>query len=354
MQGAGTSHHRSEHPTIRPPPGADNGVEGTLKIVITGAAGFLGRKLSQALLARQGPLPGFDRPLTEVVGADLVPPPALEDTRFHPAACDIGDAGAVRELVADADLVFHLAAIVSADAEADFDRGMRVNLDGTRHLLEALRHGGRRPRLVFASSVAVYGGDLPATITDTTHLTPQTSYGTQKAAGELLVNDYSRKGFLDGRSLRLPTIVVRAGKPNLAASTFASSIIREPLAGQEAVCPVTPETSMYLLSPRRVIEAFQHAAGLPAEAFGKWRSVVLPGLTVSIGEMVETLRRVAGAEVAARVRFAPDPRIQAIVDTWPARFAPERGLAMGFAVDADFEEIVRAHIEDELGGRISG
>ncbi len=324
-----------------------------MKIVITGAGGFLGRKLSLALLGRQTPLPGFDQPLTELVGADLMPPPDLGDPRFRPAACDIGEAQAVRELVADADLVFHLAAIVSADAEADFDRGMRVNLDGTRHLLEALRHGGRRPRLVFASSVAVYGGELPDPVTDGTHLTPQTSYGTQKAAGELLVNDYSRKGFLDGRSLRLPTIVVRAGKPNLAASTFASSIIREPLAGEEAVCPVAPETAMYLLSPRRVIAALQHAAGLPAPAFGGWRSVVLPGLTVTVGEMVETLRRVAGDRVAGRVRWEPDARIQAIVAGWPARFAPERGLSMGFAADTDFEEIVRAHIEDELGGRIA-
>ncbi len=324
-----------------------------MKIVITGANGFLGRKLSLALLGRQTPPAGFDHPLAELVGADLMPPPDLRDPRFHPVACDIGDGQAVRELVADADLVFHLAAIVSADAEADFDRGMRVNLDGTRNLLEALRAGGRRPRLVFASSVAVYGGNLPETITDTTHLTPQTSYGAQKAAGELLVNDYSRKGYIDGRSLRLPTIVVRAGEPNLAASTFASSIIREPLAGEEAVCPVTPDTAMYLLSPRRVIAAFLHAAGLPASAFGGWRSVVLPGLTVTVGEMVETLRRVAGDKVAARVRWEPEARIQAIVAGWPARFAPERGLSMGFAADTSFEEIVRAHIEDELGGRIA-
>ncbi len=324
-----------------------------MKIVITGAGGFLGRKLSQALLGRQTPLPGFGRPLTELVGADLAAPPDLGDPRFRPVSCDIADAGAVRELVEGADLVFHLAAIVSADAEADFDRGMRVNLDGTRHLLEALREDGRGARLVFASSVAVYGGALPEIVTDTTHLTPQTSYGTQKAAGELLVNDYSRKGYLDGRSLRLPTIVVRAGKPNLAASTFASSIVREPLAGKEAVCPVAPETAMYLLSPRRVIEAFQHAAGLPAETFGGWRSVLLPGLTVTVGEMVETLRRVAGDRVVARIRWEADDRIQAIVAGWPARFAPERGLAMGFSADAGFEDIVRTHIEDELGGRIA-
>ncbi len=323
-----------------------------MKIVITGAAGFLGRKLTRALLQAEGQLAGFDRPLRELVAADLQAPSETGDPRFRGVSCDIGDPSAVAALVEGADLVFHLAAIVSADAEADFDRGMRVNLDGTRHLLEALRAGGRRPRLVFASSVAVYGGTLPDPVTDDTHLTPRTSYGTQKAAGELLVNDYSRKGYIDGRSLRLPTIVVRAGKPNLAASTFASSIIREPLAGEQAVCPVSPETAMYILSPRRVVAAFRHAAALPAEAFEDWRSVILPGLTVTVGEMVETLRRVAGEEVAARVRFAPDPRIQAIVAGWPARFAAERGRALGFSADADFEEILRAHIEDELGGRI--
>ena len=203
--------------------------------------------------------------------------------------------------------MFHLAAIVSANAEEDFDLGYRVNLDGTRHVLEACRALPEPVRLVFASSVAVYGGDMPAVLDDGTILTPQTSYGAQKAAGELLLNDYGRKGFVDGRALRLPTIVVRPGKPNRAASTFASSIIREPLAGQEAVCPVERDAEMYILSPRRVIQALIHAFELPAEAFGMTRMLTLPGITVSIGEMVDALDEIAGERVAHRIQWQPDP-----------------------------------------------
>jgi nucleoside-diphosphate-sugar epimerase len=207
-------------------------------------------------------------------------------------------------------------------------------------------------RLVFASSAAVYGGDMPHMLDDSSVLTPQTSYGMQKAAGELLVNDYSRKGFVDGRALRLPTIVVRPGKPNKAASTFASSIIREPLAGQPAVCPVERGAQMYILSPRRVVEAFLHAFELPADAFGMVRMLTLPGITASIGAMVDALTQVAGEEVAKRISWEPDPMIQKIVAGWPAGFDARRARDMGFQADASITEIVRAHLDDELGGVI--
>ncbi len=328
-----------------------------MRIVITGGAGFIGKKLARALLAR-GTL--MDRngtvqsirtiTLFDVVEADGLP----DDPRLETTAGDITDPAAVDALIGPrTDGVFHLAAIVSANAEQDFDLGYRVNLDGTRHVLEACRALPEPIRLVFASSVAVYGGEMPAVLDDTTILTPQTSYGAQKAAGELLLNDYGRKGFVDGRALRLPTIVVRPGKPNKAASTFASSIIREPLAGQEAVCPVERDAEMYILSPRRVIRALTHAFELPATAFGMTRMLTLPGITVSIGQMVDALAGIAGERVAGRIRWQPDPVIQKIVAGWPARFDARRGRRMGFEPDADVGEIIQAHIEDELGGNIA-
>ena len=276
-----------------------------------------------------------------------------EDARVTSIAGDITDLAAVHQAIRD-DVggVFHLAAIVSANAEEDFDLGIRVNLEGTRNVLEACRALPQPARLVFASSVAVYGGDMPEVLDDGTILTPQTSYGAQKAIGELLLNDYSRKGFVDGRALRLPTIVVRPGRPNRAASTFASSIIREPLAGQEAICPVGRDAAMYILSPRRVVEALIRAFELPPEAFGVTRMLTLPGITVSIGEMVDALREVAGERVAARVKWQPDPMIQKIVAGWPTAFDARRARAMGFKADPDFASIIRAHVEDELGGVI--
>ena len=328
-----------------------------MRIVITGAAGFIGKKLARTLLAR-GTL--MDRhgtvqvireiTLFDVVEADGMP----DDPRLDTVAADITDAAAVGSVIGRrTDAVFHLAAIVSANAEEDFDLGYAVNLDGTRHVLEACRTLPEPVRLVFASSVAVYGGAMPEVLDDATILTPQTSYGAQKAAGELLVNDYSRKGFVDGRALRLPTIVVRPGRPNRAASTFASSIIREPLAGEQAICPVERDAEMYVLSPRRVIQALIHAFELPAADFGMTRMLTLPGITVSIGEMVDALEEVAGTAVARRIQWQPDPRIQKIVAGWPARFNARRARAMGFEPDADVAEIIRAHIEDELGSRIA-
>jgi nucleoside-diphosphate-sugar epimerase len=327
-----------------------------MKIVITGGAGFIGKKLAAALLSKDGiEVAGAGRqPLRKLTLFDVVEAEGLpDDPRLARLAGDITDADQVNALIAhDVDAVYHLAAVVSANAEADFDLGMAVNLDGTRHVLEACRQRGTTPKVVFASSVAVYGGDMPEIGHDDMILNPQTSYGAQKAAGELLVNDYSRKGFIDGRALRLPTIVVRPGKPNKAASTFASSILREPLAGQAAICPVSPDSVMYILSPRRVIEALLHALSLPAEAFGPARMLTLPGISVSIGEVAKALAEVAGAEVADRIQWRPDPAIQKIVSGWLPAFDARRARDLGFQPDTDIEEIIRAHVEDELGGVI--
>jgi nucleoside-diphosphate-sugar epimerase len=220
-----------------------------------------------------------------------------------------------------------------------------VNLDGTRHLLESCRKLARPPKLVFASSVAAFGGVMPDVLDDSTTPTPQTSYGTQKVIGEYLVADFTRKGFIDGRSLRLPTIVVRPGKPNLAASSFASGIIREPLAGVAAECPVPDDTGVWILSPKRVVESFIHAHDLPGDAWPSTRVVNLPGITLSVREMLDAMGRVAGAETVQRVKFVPDARIQGIVKTWPVRFRTERADAMGFKADDGFDGIVRDHLE---------
>jgi D-erythronate 2-dehydrogenase len=322
-----------------------------MHIVITGGGGFIGRKLALRLLERGLAGSAVERlTLFDVVAAEGVP----DDRRLRVVSGDIGDAGQVRDLIGPGvDGVFHLAAIVSGNAEEDFDLGMRVNLDGTRHVLEACRALGTGPRLVFTSSVAVFGGEMPEVIEDHTIDTPQTSYGAEKAAGELLVADYARKGFLEGRSLRLPTIVIRPGRPNKAASTFASSILREPLAGEEATCPVERDAAMYILSPRRVVDALVHAFELPQESFRGFRGLTLPGITATVGEMVDALGRVAGERAVARIRFEPDPRIQAIVAGWPSRVDAARARGLGFRADEDMDAIVRAHVEDELGGRIA-
>ena len=326
-----------------------------MRILITGGAGMIGKKLAQALLER-GYLTGADgskNEIDKVVVFDMMAPePSLpDDSRLEIVTENITEAGLIRSLVTeDTDTVFHLAAVVSAGAERDFDLGMNVNLFATHELLESCRHLETTPRLVFASSVAVFGGDMPPVIEDGTTLTPQTSYGTQKAIGELLINDYSRKGFIDGRSLRLPTIVVRPGKPNLAGSTFASSIIRDPLQGQSAVCPVAPESKMWILSPRQAVHSFIHAAEIPAAKWGSSRAVALPGLTVSIQEMVDNLADIAGPAVAERISWEPDDFIQQLVDGWPYRLAPKRAEALGFEADESVRDIIQAFIEDDLAG----
>src|SRR5712691_10062960 len=318
-----------------------------MRIVITGGCGFLGRRVAIRLLERGSGIGSVD----ELVLFDNTAPalPLPEDKRLRLVTGDIADRDTVTRLIAPGtDAVFHLAAIVSGEAEANTELGYRVNLDGTRAVLDACRAPGTAPILIFASSLAVYGGDLPPAVGDDTALTPQTSYGTQKAIGELLVNDYSRKGFVDGRALRLPTVVVRPGRPNRAASTFASSMIREPLAGQDAVCPVTPETVMALASPRRIVEGLVHALDLPGEAFGASRSLQLPGFSVAVGEMATALRRAGGEAAYARIRWQPDPQIQRIVSGWPQALQTPRADQLGFARDRDIDEVIAAFIEDDL------
>ena len=327
-----------------------------MKVVITGGTGFIGRRLAQRLLQR-GALAGPDGRETgidELVLFDNAPaqPPIPPNNRLKIVTGDIADRDTVRRLIdASTGTVFHLAAVVSGQAEADTDIGYRVNLDGTRAVLEACRALGTRPRLVFASSLAVYGGDMPPAISDETPLTPQTSYGAQKAIGELLVNDYSRKGFIDGRCLRLPTIVVRPGRPNRAASTWVSSLFREPLSGVGVVCPVSRESVMACLSPRRLVAAMERVHDLPGERFGYSRTVLLPGISATVAEMVEALRRAGGEAAVKRIRWQPDAVIQKIVDGWPRAIVAKRAEGLGIHADADIDEIVRAFIEDDLSAQ---
>ena len=314
-----------------------------MRVVVTGGCGFLGRRVALRLLER--------RDVEELVLFDNAPLtlPLPEDPRLRLVTGNIADGETVRRVISPGtSSVFHLAAVVSGEAEADTDLGYRVNLDGTRMVLDACRALATCPRVVFASSLAVYGGTMPPAVGDDTPLTPQTSYGTQKSIGELLVNDYSRKGFVDGRALRLPTVVVRPGRPNRASSTFASSMIREPLSGRQAVCPVLPETVMALASPRRVVEALLHAHDLPGNAFGTSRSLQLPGFSVAVGEMAAAVRRAGGEEAYARIRWEPDPLIQRIISGWPAALAAPRAKALGFSADAGIDEVVQAFIEDDL------
>ena len=314
-----------------------------MRIVITGGCGFLGQRVALQLLAQ--------RDVDGLVLFDNAPStlPLPDDKRLKVVTGDIADREAVRRVISTGtDSVFHLAAVVSGQAEADTDLGYRVNLDGTRAVLDACRALGTCPRVVFASSLAVYGGALPPAVGDETPLTPQTSYGTQKAIGELLVNDYSRKGFIDGRAVRLPTVVVRPGRPNRAASTFASSMIREPLAGREAVCPVSPDTVMALASPRRIVAGLLHAHDLPADAFGGSRSLQLPGFSVAVGEMAAAVGRAGGEAAYARIYWEPDLQIQQIISGWPQGLQSPRAEALGFVADSGIDEVIQAFIEDDL------
>ena len=314
-----------------------------MRVVVTGGCGFLGRRVALRLLERDG--------IDELVLFDNAPSalPLPEDHRLRLVTGDIADRAAVRHVIAPGtDSVFHLAAVISGQAESDTDLGYRVNLDGTRAVLDACRALGTCPRVIFASSLAVYGGELPPMVGDATPLTPQTSYGTQKAIGELLVNDYSRKRFIDGRAVRLPTVVVRPGLPNRAASTFVSSIIREPLSEREAICPVLPDTVMALASPRRIVAGLLRAHDLSGDAFGTSRSLQLPGFSVAVGEVAAAVRRASGEEAYARIRWELDPQIQQIISGWPQALAAPRAEVLGFSADTGIDEVVRAFVEDDL------
>jgi nucleoside-diphosphate-sugar epimerase len=326
-----------------------------MHILITGAAGMIGRKLVARLVAA-GALNG--KPIDKLTLIDVSAPqkPQGFAGSVVTSAADIADAAAAHRAVAGRpDVIFHLAAVVSGEAELDFEKGVHVNLDGSRALIEAIRATGEgyRPRLVFTSSIAVFGAPFPETIADDFHLTPLTSYGTQKAIVELLLADYTRRGFLDAIGIRLPTIVVRPGRPNKAASGFFSSIIREPLNGEEAVLPVEDSVLHWHASPRAAVGFLIHAAGVDREKLGPRVNLTMPGVCCTVAEQIAALRRIAGDKVAARIRREPDPLVARIVAGWPSRFDPRRALTLGFQAEASFDEIIRVHIADELGGKIA-
>ena len=326
-----------------------------MNILVIGGGGMVGVKLI-ARLAADGNLAG--RPVTRILRQDVVLPPPPPASAF-PIDTVIGDLsvpGEAEKLVATKpDVIFHLAAIVSGEAEADFEKGYRINLDGTRYLFEAIRKvgGGYKPKVVFTSSIAVFGAPFPEAIADEYFTTPLTSYGTQKAICELLLADYSRRGFFDGVGLRFPTVCVRPGKPNLAASGFFSNIIREPLAGHEAVLPVGEDVRHWHASPRAAIAFLIHAAKMDTAPLGNRRNITLPGVSCTVGEQIEALRKVAGEKAVARIRREPNETIMKIVAGWPRNFDASRGRALGFKAESSFEEIIRVHIADELGGKIA-
>jgi len=326
-----------------------------MHIAITGAAGMVGRKFAESVA--RDPVLGT-RTVERLTLWDVVQPqpPAGFAGRVDCLSTDLADPAQAQALVAQRpDFIVHLAAVVSGEAELDFDKGYRVNLDGTRHLFEAIRQlsaDGYHPRVVFASSIAVYGAPLPYPIPDDYHHTPLTSYGTQKAIDELLLADYSRRGFFDGIGIRLPTLCVRPGKPNKAASGFFSSIVREPLIGQEAVLPVPEDVRHWHASPRSAVGFLRHAATLDLARVGPRRNLTMPGVSVTVGEQIEALRRVAGEKAVRLIRREPDPAITEIVRGWAPGFAATRARELGFVAESSFDEIIRAHIEDELGGRL--
>jgi len=325
-----------------------------MHVVVTGAAGMIGRKLI-ARLVKDGGLNG--KPIDKFTLTDVVAPekPAGFAGQVDIITGDMAAPGAAEKLIAGKpEVIFHLAGIVSGEAEIDFDKGYHVNLDGTRALLEAIRHAeGYHPKFIFTSSIAVYGAPFPYAIPDDFHLTPLTSYGTQKAISELLLADYNRRGFLDGVGIRLPTICVRPGKPNKAASGFFSGIIREPLAGQEAILPVADTVRHTHASPRSAVGFLIHAATLTREQLGPRINLAMPGVCCTVAEQIDSLTRIAGPKVAARIKRQPDDLIMRIVSGWSERIDAKRATELGFKAEQNFDEIVKAHIEDELGGKIA-
>jgi nucleoside-diphosphate-sugar epimerase len=324
-----------------------------LRVLVIGAAGMVGRKLTERLAAGSA----LGQPVSHLTLVDVVAPekPARFSGDVETRTADLSEPGQAVRLVEDApDLIFHLAAIVSGEAETEFEKGYRVNLDGTRALFEAIRLRGEdyKPRVVFTSSVAVFGAPFPDAIGDEFFTTPLTSYGTQKAIGELLLSDYSRKGFLDGIGIRLPTICVRPGKPNKAASGFFSNIIREPLVGQEAVLPVSEEVRHWYASPRAAVGFLLHAATMDTAPLSWRRNLSMPGLSATVGDEIAALRNVAGEKAVRLIRREPDPAIERIVSGWAQRFDARRAESLGFKAETSFEDIIRVHIDDELGGRV--
>lgn len=326
-----------------------------MNILIIGGAGMVGRKLAERL-AKDGHLGG--NPVTGLHLHDVITPSAPAGAAFQctTGASDISTPGEVEKLVAPRpDVIFHLAAIVSGEAEADFEKGYRINLDGTRYLFDAIRRigNGYCPRVVFTSSIAVFGAPFPDAIGDEFFNTPLTSYGTQKTIGELLLSDYTRRGFFDGIGIRLPTICVRPGAPNKAASGFFSNICREPLAGKEAVLPVSEDVRHWHASPRAAVGFLLHAATIDGALVGTRRNLTMPGLSCTVGEQIAALRRIGGEKVVARIRREPDETITRIVSGWPRNFDAKRASALGFKSETSFDDILRVHIEDELGGVIA-
>ena len=328
-----------------------------MKVLIIGGAGMVGRKLA-GRLARDGRIGSKD--IASLTLYDVVAPEAPKSAKFpvHIRTGDLPGKGETDRLVQDKpDVIFHLAAIVSGEAEQEFDKGYRINLTGTHNLIESVRHAydkeTRKPRVVFTSSIAVFGAPFPAKIPDEFHHTPLTSYGTQKAIGELLLADYTRKGMLDGIGIRLPTICVRPGKPNKAASGFFSNIMREPLAGHEAVLPVSEDVMHWHASPRAAVGFLLHAATIDGATVGPRRNLTMPGLPATVGQQIAALSKIAGEKVVKRIRREPDPFIQKIVAGWPNQFDAKRAAALGFKAESSFEEILKVHIDDELGGKIA-
>ncbi len=323
-----------------------------MKIAVIGAAGMLGNGLIQKL-ALLGAIDGKHISAIARYDTALAGPPPASAFPIETHISDLSAPGAADAVIASRpDLIFHLAAIVSGEAEADFEKGYRINMDGTRHLLEAIRMagGGYRPRLIFTSSIAVFGGPFPESIEDDFLSAPLTSYGTQKAICELLISDYSRKGFVDGMSLRMPTVCVRPGAPNKAASGFFSNIIREPLIGKEAVLPVEDSVRHWFASPRAAIGFLIRAAGLAPGALGNRRALTLPGLSCTVADQIEALRRAGGDKAVQLIRREPDATIARIVSGWPQNFNAARAKSLGFDAESSFDEIIAAHIEDGLGG----
>jgi len=326
-----------------------------MNILVIGAGGMVGVKLVNRL-CQDGTIGGSA--IAKITRHDVVlsPPPPPSGFPIETLIGDLSTPGEAEKLVAARpDVIFHLAAIVSGEAEADFEKGYRINLDGTRLLFEAIRKtgGGYKPKVIFTSSIAVFGAPYPEAIPDDYFTTPLTSYGAQKAICELLLADYSRRGFFDGVGLRFPTICVRPGKPNLAASGFFSNIIREPLVGQDAVLPVGEDVRHWHASPRAAIGFLLHAATMDTGQLGARRNITLPGVSCTVGEQIEALRKVAGDKVVARIRREPNETIMKIVSGWPRNFEAKRGRELGFQAETSFEEIIRVHIADELGGKIA-